>query len=66
MIHYGSIAEYWAAREKTVIMDLSPLRKYEVTGSDAEALMQPCIMRDMKKFRLAASSLPRCAINMVE
>jgi aminomethyltransferase len=31
-------------------MDLSPLRKYEVTGPDAEALMQLCVTRNMKKL----------------
>lgn len=50
MTNHGSIAEYWAAREKAVIMDLSPLRKYEVTGPDAEALMQLCVTRDVKKL----------------
>ena len=34
------IAEYWACREKAVVMDLSPLRKWEVLGPDAEALIQ--------------------------
>lgn len=48
-MHHGSIAEYWAAREKAVIMDLSPLRKYEVTAPDAKALVQLCITRDVKK-----------------
>ncbi len=46
----GPIAEYWACREKAAIMDLSPLRKVEVTGPDAEALMQLCVTRDMKKL----------------
>ncbi len=50
MNNHGAIAEYWAAREKAVIMDLSPLRKYEVTGPDAEALMQLCVTRNMKKL----------------
>jgi len=50
MTNHGAIAEYWAAREKAVVMDLSPLRKYEVTGPDAEALMQLCVTRDMKKL----------------
>jgi len=50
MTNHGATAEYWAAREKAVIMDLSPLRKYEVTGPDAEALMQLCVTRDMKKL----------------
>ena len=49
MINHGAIAEYWACREKAAIMDLSPLRKYEVTGPDAEKLMQLCVTRDMKK-----------------
>jgi aminomethyltransferase len=46
----GSIEEYWACREKAVVMDLSPLRKFEVTGPDAEALMQYTLTRDMKKL----------------
>lgn len=46
----GPIEEYWAAREKAVVMDLSPLRKFEVTGPDAEALMQYCVTRDMRKL----------------
>lgn len=50
MSNHGAIAEYWAAREKAVVMDLSPLRKYEITGPDAEALMQMCVTRNMKKL----------------
>ena len=50
MHNHGAIAEYWACREKAAIMDLSPLRKYEVTGPDAEELMQLCVTRNMKKL----------------
>ncbi len=50
MHSHGAIAEYWACREKAVVMDLSPLRKFEVTGPDAEELMQLCVTRDMKKL----------------
>lgn len=50
MHSHGAIAEYWACREKAAIMDLSPLRKYEVTGPDAEELMQLCVTRNMKKL----------------
>lgn len=50
MSNHGAIAEYWAAREKAVVMDLSPLRKYEITGPDAEALMQICVTRNIKKL----------------
>lgn len=46
----GPIDEYWACREKCVLLDLSALRKWEVTGPDAEALMQWCLTRDMKKL----------------
>jgi aminomethyltransferase len=46
----GPIEEYWACREKAVVMDLSPLRKFEVTGPDAEALLQYCCTRDIRKL----------------
>ncbi|MBX2839431.1 MAG: aminomethyltransferase family protein [Gammaproteobacteria bacterium] len=48
--NHGAIAEYWACREKAAIMDLSPLRKYEVTGPDAEKLLQLCVTRNMQKL----------------
>ena len=44
------IEEYWACREAAIILDLSALRKFEVTGPDAEALMQYCLTRDMRKL----------------
>ena len=46
----GPVEEYWACRERAVVMDLSPLRKFEVTGPDAEALMQYCVTRDIRKL----------------
>ena len=58
--NYGPTAEYWACREKAAIMDLSPLRKYEVTGPDAEQLMQHCVTRNVKK--LAVGQLTYTAI----
>ena len=50
MTNHGAIAEYWACREKAVVMDLSPLRKFEVLGPDAEALLQLCLTRNVKKL----------------
>lgn len=50
MTRHGATAEYWACRERAVVMDLSPLRKYEVTGPDAEALLQWCVTRDVKRL----------------
>jgi aminomethyltransferase len=46
----GPVAEYWACREKAAIMDLSPLRKFEVTGPDAEALLQYALTRNVRKL----------------
>jgi aminomethyltransferase len=46
----GPVEEYWACREKAVVMDLSPLRKFEVTGPDAEALLQYTLTRDVKRL----------------
>ena len=46
----GAIAEYWACREKVAVMDLSPLRKWEVLGPDAETLIQHAITRDARRL----------------
>jgi len=46
----GPVAEYWACRERAAIMDLSPLRKFEVTGPDAEALLQYALTRNVRKL----------------
>ena len=48
----GPIDEYWACRERVVVTDLSPLRKFEVTGPDAEALLQYCLTRDIRKLAI--------------
>lgn len=53
---HGSIDEYWAVRDGAAIMDLSPLRKYEVTGPDAEDLMQACVTRNVKKISVGQVS----------
>jgi len=46
----GQIKEYWQCREGVAMIDLSPLRKFEVYGPDAEALMQYAITRDVRKL----------------
>jgi aminomethyltransferase len=56
----GGIAEYWACREKAVVMDLSPLRKWEILGPDAEALVQQAVTRDMR--RLAVGQVAYTAV----
>ncbi|MDG2474484.1 MAG: DUF1989 domain-containing protein [Paracoccaceae bacterium] len=52
MTNYGTINEYWACREKAAIMDLSPLRKYEVTGPDSKELIQLCVTRNIEKLSI--------------
>jgi aminomethyltransferase len=46
----NAIDEYWACRERVAVMDLSALRKFEVTGPDAEALLQHCLTRDVRRL----------------
>jgi aminomethyltransferase len=46
----GAVAEYWACREKAAVMDLSPLRKWEILGPDAERLMQYTVTRDVRRL----------------
>ena len=46
----GAVEEYWACRERAVVMDLSPLRKFEVTGPDAENLLQLAMTRNIRKL----------------
>src|SRR6516164_3819186 len=48
--NHGAIDEYWACREGAVVMDLSPLRKFEVVGPDAEALLQAVVTRNIRKL----------------
>ncbi len=47
---HGAIDEYWACRDAAVVIDLSPLRKYEVLGPDAELLMQTCVTRNIRRL----------------
>lgn len=44
------VESYWACREGVVVMDLSALRKFEVTGPDAEALLNWVLTRDVEKL----------------
>ncbi len=53
---HGTIAEYWACRERAVIFDLSALRKYEILGPDAEALLQFCLTRDVKRLAVGQAA----------
>jgi aminomethyltransferase len=48
--NHGAIDEYWACRERAIVTDLSPLRKFEVLGPDAETLLQHCVTRNIRRL----------------
>jgi aminomethyltransferase len=47
---HGPVDEYYACRERAAVIDLSALRKFEVLGPDAEALLQYCVTRDVRRL----------------
>ena len=49
---YGTLEEYHGCRERVAVMDLSALRKFEVLGPDAEALLNYCLTRDVRKLAI--------------
>ena len=53
---HGPIAEYHACRERAVVTDLSPLRKFEVLGPDAEELLQRTLTRDVRRLAVGQVS----------
>ena len=48
--NYGALKEYEACRERAIIMDLSALRKFEISGPDAEELLQRTCTRNIRKL----------------
>lgn len=46
----GAIGEYWATKNAATLQDMSGLRKVDVVGPDAEALLQHCLTRDVSKL----------------
>ncbi|HZG39343.1 MAG TPA: DUF1989 domain-containing protein [Nodosilinea sp.] len=47
--HHGDQAEYWALRQRAALMDLSALRKFDIHGADAFALLQYAFSRNLEK-----------------
>jgi len=60
--HAGDQAEYWALRERVALMDLSALRKFEVTGPDALELLQWTFSRNVAKLAIGQSAYG-CLLN---
>lgn len=47
---HGTIGEYWACRQAATLQDMSGLRKFDIIGPDAEALLQLAMSRDIAKL----------------
>ncbi len=47
---HGTLGEYWACREAVTVQDMSSLRKFDIIGPDAEALMQLATTRNVAKL----------------
>ncbi|PSN16830.1 glycine cleavage protein T [filamentous cyanobacterium CCT1] len=60
--HQGDQAEYWALRQRAALMDLSALRKFEVCGKDAFALLQYAFSRNLNKLALGQAAYG-CLLN---
>ncbi|MBN0987324.1 DUF1989 domain-containing protein [Amphritea pacifica] len=50
--NYGARAEYLACRERVAMIDLTPLRKFEVLGPDAETLLQYALTRNVARMSI--------------
>lgn len=58
----GDQAEYWALRQRAVLMDLSALRKFEITWADALPLLQYTFSRQVAKLAIGQSAYG-CLLN---
>ncbi|NJO80600.1 MAG: DUF1989 domain-containing protein [Cyanobacteria bacterium RM1_2_2] len=54
--------EYWALRERAVLLDLSALRKFDLSGRDALNLLQMAFSRDVAKLEIGQSAYG-CLLN---
>lgn len=45
----GAVEEYWASKTAATLQDMSGLRKLDIVGPDAQALLQHCLTRDVSK-----------------
>jgi aminomethyltransferase len=60
--NHGVHNEYWALRERAVLIDLSALRKFEIFGTDAFNLLQIAFSRDIAKLSVG-QSVYGCLLN---
>ncbi len=46
----GTTGEYWATKRAVTLQDMSSLRKFDIMGPDAQALLQHVMTRDVTKL----------------
>ncbi len=51
-VQTGTVTEYFAVRERAGLIDLSALRKFEITGPDAENLLALALTRNIRKLSM--------------
>ena len=57
---WGANAEYLACRERVAVLDLTPLRKIDITGPDAVAFLQYVLTQNVR--RMAVGEIAHSAI----
>lgn len=57
---WGAIAEYLACRERVAVLDLTPLRKIEITGPDAVPFLQYVLTQNVR--RMAVGEIAHSAV----
>jgi aminomethyltransferase len=50
--YYDAEYEYFCVRNTCGTYDICPMQKYEITGADAEVMLNRMVTRDVRKFKL--------------
>lgn len=59
---WGKTAEYLACRERVAMLDLSALRKFDISGPDAEAFLQYVLTRNIRKIAVGEIAYSACCL----
>lgn len=60
---WGAKAEYVACRERVAMIDLSALRKFDITGPDAEAFLHYALTRNVRKLAIGEIVYSACCLD---
>lgn len=59
---WGKTAEYIACRERVAMLDLSALRKFDISGPDGEAFLQYVLTRNIRKIAVGEIAYSACCL----